>query len=69
MKNYIYLSLVTVLVFLVASIMGCGPVKDEESPEGLTALAENAFNSGNVSESLRYYSRAIEDFPDNPFYS
>jgi len=49
--------------------MGCGPVIDEDSPEGLTALAENAFNSGNMSESLRYYSRAIEDFPDNPLYS
>lgn len=69
MKNCIILSLITVLIFLIVSIVGCGPVKDEDSPEGLTALAENAFNSGNVSESLRYYSRAIEDFPDNPLYS
>ncbi len=69
MKNCILLSLITVLIFLIASIMGCGPVKDENSPEGLTALAESAFNSGKVSESLTYYSRAIEDFPENPLYS
>ncbi|NOQ22875.1 MAG: ABC transporter substrate-binding protein [Candidatus Aegiribacteria sp.] len=69
MKNCILLSLVTVLIFLVVSIMGCAPVKDENSPEGLTALAEGAFSSGDVSASLRYYSRAIEDFPDNPLYS
>lgn len=49
--------------------MGCGPVKDENSPEGLTALAEHAFNSGDLSESLRYYSKAIEDFPENPLFS
>lgn len=69
LKNCILLSLVTVLIFLVVSIMGCAPVKDENSPEGLTALAEGAFSSGDVSASLRYYSRAIEDFPDNPLYS
>ena len=69
MKNCIRLSPVMVLIFLAAMIIGCGPVKDEDSPEGLTALAENAFNSGNISESLRYYSNAIKDFPENPLYS
>ena len=69
LKNCFLPVLVTVLIFLVAMIMGCGPVKDEDSPEGLTALAENAFSSGSISESLRYYSKAIEDFPENPMYS
>ena len=69
MKNCILPSLAALLIFLLLSIMGCGPVKDEDSPEGLTALAENAFSSGNISESLRFYSMAIEDFPENPLYS
>lgn len=50
-------------------MQGCGPVKDENSPEGLNALAENAYDSGNVREALTYYARAIEDFPENPLYS
>jgi branched-chain amino acid transport system substrate-binding protein len=70
LKNrIILLSLLTGLVILSASLTGCGPVKDEDSPEGLTALAENAFSSGNVTASLSYYSRAIEEYPDNLLFS
>ncbi|MEN8209063.1 MAG: tetratricopeptide repeat protein, partial [Candidatus Fermentibacteria bacterium] len=69
MKNCFLTSLVILTIFLVSMITGCGPVKDEDSPEGLTALAENAFNRGDISESLRYYAKAIEDFPENPLYS
>jgi len=69
LKNSILTALAVLLIFLLLSIIGCGPVKDEDSPEGLTALAENAFSSGNISESLRFYSMAIEDYPENPLYS
>lgn len=69
MKNRVYSSLAIILILLLGSMQGCGPVKDENSPEGLTALAKNAYDSGNAPEALRYYSRAIEDFPENPLYS
>lgn len=48
---------------------GCGPVKDEDSPEGLTALADRALEAGNVTDALRYYSMASEKFPDDPRYA
>lgn len=69
MKNLVYSSLAIILILFLGSMQGCGPVKDENSPEGLTALAKNAYDSGNVREALGYYSRAIEDFPENPLYS
>jgi len=67
LKNCIYFAIAAIL--LLGTIQGCGPVKDEDTPEGLTALAENASSSGNPAEALRLYSQAIENFPDNPLYS
>ncbi len=69
LKNCYYFSPIVVLILLLSFTQGCGPVTDDDSPEGLTALAENAYGSGNVPEALRYYSRAIEEFPENPLYS
>lgn len=69
MKNCFYFPPLVILILLLSSTQGCGPVKDEDSPEGLTALAENAYDSGNVQEALMYYARAIEGFPENPLYS
>ncbi len=57
------------ILLLLAFMQGCGPVKDDNSPEGLSALAANAFNSGKFSEALVFYARAIENFPDDPLYS
>lgn len=61
------ISTATLLVMLISA--GCGPVKDEDSPEGLTALAEHALDQGRVSEALDYYSMAVSKFPDNPRYA
>jgi len=66
LKNCFHLSLTVALILFMVFFQGCGPVKDEDSPEGLTALAEHAFDSGNISESLTYYSRAIDDYPHDP---
>ncbi len=69
MRKCNLLSLITGLILLLVSLTGCGPVKDEDSPEGLTALAENSYNSGNVSESLRLYTRALDEYPGNSLVS
>ncbi len=57
------------LISLLPVVTGCGPVKNEDTPEGLTALADNALDSGNVSEALRYYSMAVDKFPDDTRYA
>jgi len=60
------LSILTASSILLLLVAGCGPVKDEDTPEGLTALAGHAEESGNAAEALRYYTMALDKFPDNP---
>jgi branched-chain amino acid transport system substrate-binding protein len=64
LKGPIRLSLLLSFSVLIL-LSSCGPVKDEDSPEGLTNLAQNALDSGNLSDALRYYSMALEKFPDD----
>jgi branched-chain amino acid transport system substrate-binding protein len=59
----------TLLSILALTVPGCGPVKDEDTPEGLTALGEYSLDSNNYADALRYYSMAVEKFPDHVLWA
>ncbi len=65
MRISFYPALIVISILILAVLIGCGPVADEHSPEGITVLAGNALQSGNSSEALRLYSSALEQFPDD----
>jgi len=62
---------ILILFFFISILLfnGCRPVHDENTPEGITALAEAAMNSGNHTKALRLYSRALEEFPGDIRYA
>lgn len=60
------LTILTASSILLLLLAGCGPVKDEDTPEGITALAGHAEDSGNTADALRYYTMALDKFPGNP---
>lgn len=57
------------LLLTLMALTACGPVKNEDTPEGLTNLASAAMDSGNMSDALRYYRMAIEKFPEDGLIS
>lgn len=57
------------LLFILLAFTACGPVKNEDTPDGLTNLASAAMDSGNMSDALRYYRMAIDKFPDDVLMS
>ena len=65
MRISFYPVLIVFSILIFAVLIGCGPVADEHSPEGITVLAGNALQSGNASEAVRLYSSALEQFPDD----
>lgn len=60
-----YLTAATVVLSLILLMSSCGPVTDDESPEGLTGRAGNALESGRPAEAAELYTTALEKYPND----
>lgn len=63
MRDGRYISVFLFTAALLIGTWGCGPVVDEHSPEGLTALADEALGSGDPAEALDIYTTALDKYP------